>query len=118
MYYHPDILMRLWRDAVLDVLRTALWAGRLRTTMTVDEMEAMLIEQKRWWSVKIQSLDSVEHFFQYGGQYARRPVIAQRRIIDIDKQTVSFSAKDKYSRKIVQIRCSLENLIVSGPSTS
>jgi hypothetical protein len=111
VYYHPDILMRLWRDAVLDLLRTALRARRLRTTMTVDEMEAMLIEQKRWWSVKIQSLDSVEHFFQYGGRYARRPVIAQRRITDIDKQTVSFSAKDKYSRKMVQIRCSLENLI-------
>src|SRR6478735_4564583 len=38
-YYHPDILMRLWRDAVLDLLRTALRADRLRTTMTVDEME-------------------------------------------------------------------------------
>jgi hypothetical protein len=36
--------------------------------MTVDEMEAMLIEQERWWSVKIQSLNSVEHFFQYGGR--------------------------------------------------
>lgn len=111
VYYHPDILMRLWRGAVLDLLRTALHAGWLRATMTLDEMEAMLIEQERWWSVKIQSLDSVEHFFQYGGRYARRPVIAQRRITDIDKQTVSFSAKDKYSRKIVQIRCSLENLI-------
>jgi len=111
VYYHPDILMRLWRDAVLDLLRTALRAGRLRTTMTVDEMEAMLIEQKRWWCVKIQSLDSVEHFFQYGGRYARRPVIAQRRITEIDERTVEFSAKDKYSRKIVQIRCSLENLI-------
>jgi hypothetical protein len=111
VYYHPDILMRLWRDAVLNLLRTALRAGRLRTTMTVDEMEAMLIEQKRWWSVKIQSLDSVEHFFQYGGRYARRPVIAQRRITEIDERTVEFSAKDKYSRKIVQIRCSLENLV-------
>lgn len=111
VYYHPDILMRLWRGAVLDLLRTALRAGWLRTTTRVDEMEAMLIEQERWWSVKIQTLDSVEHFFQYGGRYARRPVIAQRRITDIDKQTVSFSAKDKYSRKIVQIRCSLENLI-------
>jgi hypothetical protein len=111
VYYHPDILMRLWRGAVLDLLRTALRAGSLRAMMTVDEMEAMLIEQERWWSVKIQSLDSIEHFFQYGGRYARRPVIAQRRITDIDKQTVSFSAKDKYSHKIVQIRCSLENLI-------
>jgi len=64
-----------------------------------------------WWSVKIQSLESVEHFFQYGGRYARRLVIAQRRITYIDKQTVKFWAKDKRSGKIVQIRCSLKNFI-------
>jgi putative transposase len=77
----------------------------------------MLAEQERWWSVKIQSLDSVEHFFQYGGRYARRPVIAQSRItdLDLDRQTVQFSAKDKYSGKRVQIRCSLENLIDLWP---
>lgn len=113
IYYNPDILMRLWRGAVLDLLQTALREGRLRATMTVDEMEAMLTEQERWWSVKIKSLDSVEHFFQYGGRYARRPVIAQSRITDLnlDMQMVRFSAKDKYTGKLIQIRCSLEKLI-------
>lgn len=111
VYYRWEILMRLWRRAVLDLLRTALRQGQLRMSMTVDEMEAMLTEQERWWSVKIQSLDSIEHFFQYGGRYARRPVIAQGRITNLDEQTVQFSAKDKYSGKLVQIRCSLENLI-------
>lgn len=74
--------MHLWRDAVLDLLRSAFHAGQLRITMTVNEMKAMLSEQERWRSVKIRSLDSVEHFFQYGGRYARRPVIAQGRIAD------------------------------------
>jgi hypothetical protein len=114
VYHHRDILMRLWRSAVLDLLRMALHTGRLQTSMTIDEMEAILTEQeRRWWSVKIQSLHSVEHFFQYGGRYARRPVIAQSRItdLDLDRQTVQFSAKDKYSGKRVQIRCSLEKLI-------
>jgi hypothetical protein len=113
VYYHRNILMRLWRSAVLGLLRTALREGRLRTTMTVSEMEAMLTEQERWWSVKIRSLDSVEHFFQYGGRYARRPVIAQSRVTDLnlDTQTVHFSTKDKYSGKGIQIRCSLEKLI-------
>jgi hypothetical protein len=104
VYYHPDILMRLWRSAVLDLLRTALRTGRLRTTMTVDEMEAMLIKQQRWWSVKIQSIDSTKHFFQYSGRYARRPVIALRRITDVDDQTVQFWAKDKRLGEIVPIR--------------
>jgi len=111
VYYHPDILMRLWRSAVLDLLRTALRTGRLRTTMTVDEMEAMLIKQERWWSVKIQSIDSTKHFFQYSGRYARRPVIAQRRITDVDDQTVQFWAKDKRLGEIVPIRHTLKEFI-------
>jgi hypothetical protein len=113
VYYHQNVLMHLWRGAVLELLRTALRQDQLRTMMTVDEMEAMLTQQERWWSVKIRSLDSVEHFFQYGGRYARRPVIAQSRITDLnlDTQTVRFSAKDKYSGKRIQIRCSLEKLI-------
>jgi len=111
VYYHPDILMRLWRSAVLELLRSALRSGTLTMEMTVNEMEAMLTEQERWWSVKIKSIDSIEHFFQYSGRYARRPVIAQRRITYIDKQTVKFWAKDKRSGKIVQIRCSLESFI-------
>jgi hypothetical protein len=63
--------------------------------------------------VKVQSLDSVEHFFQYGGRYAGRPAIAQSRITDLnlDTETVRFSVKDKYSGKRIQIRCSLEKLI-------
>jgi hypothetical protein len=108
VYYHPDILMRLWRRAVLDLLRTALDSGKLKTTMTVEEVETMLTEQERWWSVNIQSIDSTEHFFRYSGRYARRPVIAQRRLTYLDKQIVKFWAKDKRSRKIVHICCSQE----------
>jgi hypothetical protein len=113
VFFRRDILMHLWRSAVLGLLRTILREELLRTTMTVDEMEVMLTEQERWWSVKIQSLDSVEHFFQYGGRYARRPVIAQTRItdLDLDSQTIQFSTKDKYSSNRIQIRCSLEKLI-------
>lgn len=56
VYYHRDILMRLWCRAVLDLLRT-LRQGQLRITMAVGEMEAMLTRQERWWSAKIQSVD-------------------------------------------------------------
>jgi putative transposase/transposase-like zinc-binding protein len=111
VYYHRDILMRLWRSAVLELLRSALRSNALATAMTIDDMEAMLNEQERWWSIKIQSIDSIEHFFEYSGRYIRRPVIAQRRIVNIDEQTVEFWAKDKPSGKIVQIRCSLEDFV-------
>jgi Putative transposase/Transposase zinc-binding domain len=111
VYYNCTILTRLWRNAVLNLLRAGLRSGRLRSAMSNNEMEAMLIEQERWWSVKIQSIASIEHFFQYSGRYARRPVIAQRRITDIGKQTVKYWAKDKRSGQIVQIRRSLEHFI-------
>jgi hypothetical protein len=82
--------MPLWRSAVLGLLRTALRASVLTTEMTSDEMEAMLMEQERWWSVKIQPLDSTKHFLQYAGRYALRPPIAQRRINDIGDRIVQF----------------------------
>jgi putative transposase len=101
----------LWRSAVLKLLRTALRSGVLATEMGDHEMEAMLVAQERWWSVNIKSLDSIEHFFQYSGRYARRPVIAQRRITYIGEQTVQFWAKDKRSGEMVQLCRTLEEFI-------
>jgi len=111
VYYDRNILMRLWRSAVLGLLRSALRSGVLTTSKASDDVEALLDAQERWWSVKIKSIDSIEHFFEYGGHYARRPVIAQRRITYIDERTVRFWAVDKISRKVVHIRCSLEEFI-------
>ncbi len=72
VFYDQGLLTRLWRKAVLELLRSALRSGVLTSGMTPNEMEAMLVKQERWWSVRIQSLDSIEHFLQYGGRYARR----------------------------------------------
>lgn len=111
VFYDCGVIMRLWRRAVLDLLRTALRSGVLTTALADDEMEMMIVEQERWWSVKIQSIDSVEHFFQYGGRYVRRPPIAQYRITHIGDRTVRFWTKDKIAGRIVNIRCSLEEFI-------
>jgi hypothetical protein len=111
VYYDKDILMRLWRTAVLTLLRVAHQAGVLRTRMTSEELSALLAEQERWWSVKIQSFKSVEQFLRYAGRYARRPPIAQRRIIRFDQRNVAFWTKDKILKRLVLIRCSLEEFI-------
>ena len=111
VYYDQGTLTRLWRKAVLELLRASLRSGVLTSEMTPDEVETMLVQQERWWSVRIQSFDSMEHFLQYGGRYARRPPIAQRRITYIGRKTIQFWAKDKMSGKIVGIRCSLEEFI-------
>lgn len=67
----------------------------------------------RWWSVKIQSFKSREHFLRYAGRYVRRPPIAQRRITRIRNGFVTFWAKDKKLRHLVDVQYSLEEFIDS-----
>jgi hypothetical protein len=111
VYYNQGMLTRLWRQSVLELLRAAVRSGVLTSAMNPDEIEVLLVQQERWWSVRIQSFESIEHFLQYGGRYARRPPIAQRRITYIGKRSVQFWTKDKISGKIVRIHCSLEEFI-------
>ena len=112
VYYESDPLMEAWRRAVIALLRAALRAGQLCTNMDVAQMEEMLTQQEnRWWSIKIQSFKSKEHFLRYAGRYVRRPPIAQRRITHIGKGNVTFWFKDKKLRRRVYVRCSLEEFV-------
>jgi hypothetical protein len=112
VYYERNPLMEAWRRAVIALLRAALRAGRLHTKMTVDQMEEMLTQQEnRWWSIKIQSFKSKEHFLQYAGRYVRRPPIAQRRITHVGERTVTFWFKDKKLHRRVFVQCLLEEFI-------
>jgi hypothetical protein len=111
-YYEQDLLMEAWRRAVIALIRAALRAGQLRTKMAVDQMEEMLTQQEnRWWSIKIQSFTSKEHFLRYAGRYVRRPPIAQCRITDVGERTVTFWFKDNKLRRRVYVQCSLEEFI-------
>jgi hypothetical protein len=111
VYYDRDRLMEAWRKAVIELLRAALRAGQLHTEMTVDQMERMLTQQeKRWWSIKIQSFKSKEHFLRYAGRYVRRPPIAQRRITWIGERTLKFWFNKKLGCR-VEVQCSLEEFI-------
>ena len=104
--------MHSWREAVIELLRTALRVGCLATKMTVDEMEGILTQQeKRWWSIKIQTFKSKAHYLQYAGRYAKRPPIAQWRITHIGEGTVRFLAKDKRQKRLVYVQCSAEEFI-------
>jgi hypothetical protein len=105
VYYDVDALTRYWRRGVIRLLRANLRAGRLITELPAQAVEEKLIQQEnRWWSVKLQSLGSKEHFLRYAGRYARRPPIAQRRIIGISKQEIKFCAKDRRLRCQVIVR--------------
>jgi Putative transposase/Transposase zinc-binding domain len=104
VYYDVDALTHYWRKAVIRVLRASLRAGTLTTKTPAEQIDATLTTQEnRWWSVKLQSLGSKEHFLRYAGRYARRPPIAQRRIIGISKQEIQFWAKDRRLRRQVLV---------------
>jgi hypothetical protein len=105
IYYDVDALTSYWRKGVIRLLRSSPRAGHLVAELPAQTLEEILIQQEnRWWSVKLQSLGSKEHFLRYAGRYARRPPIAQRRIIGISKQEVKFSAKDRRLRRQVIVR--------------
>ena len=112
VYYDRDLLMQAWRRAVIALLRTALRAGQLSKPAAVGQMEETLTQQEnRWWSIKIQSFKSKEHFLRYAGRYVRRPPIAQRRITYIGERTVTFWFNDKRLRSKIYVQCSLEEFV-------
>jgi hypothetical protein len=112
VFYERDPLMQAWRRAVIALLRAALLTGQLCTTMSTEQMEGLLAAQEnRWWSIKIQSFKSKEHFLRYAGRYVRRPPIAQRRITHISERDVTFWYKDKKSRRRAYGQCALEDFV-------
>jgi hypothetical protein len=111
-FYNRNQLTSLWRASVIRLIRTAYRVGLLKTDMTCGQLEAMLTHwEQRWWSVRIQSFESREHFLRYAGRYVRRPAIARRRILWIGQAGVTFWTKDKKLRRIVAVQYSLKEFV-------
>ena len=86
--------------------------GQLVSALTVNEIETILNEQeKRWWSINIQSFKSKHHFLRYAGRYVRRPPIAQKRITYVGDGIVRFWYNDKKLRRKVRVQCSTEEFV-------
>jgi hypothetical protein len=114
VFYDVGGLTHYWRKGVIRLLRTSLRAGRLATHLPTEQIEETLLRQEnRWWSVKLQSLGSKEHFLRYAGRYARRPPIAQRRITRISKQQITFWTKDKKLRRQTIVRLTPERFLAA-----
>jgi hypothetical protein len=112
LYYDGDRLMKLWRGAVIRLLRAALRARLLRTELTADQMEDLLTHlEKCWWNVKIQSYKSKDHSLRYDGRYLRRPPIAQCRITNIGERSATFRTYDKKLAIWLDVECSLEEFV-------
>jgi len=107
-----DALMRSWRRAVIAILRAAAQAAQLVTRIPGRRLEQLLSQQeKRWWSINIQSFEDKQHFLKYAGRYTRRPPIAEHRITQITERTVRFWYKDKKLHREVDVQCSKEEFV-------
>jgi Putative transposase len=95
--------MKRWRYALITYLREALKRGLLRSGATPQDMRRLLTTQYgRWWNVDVQRCTSKEHFLRYAGRYARRPPLAQYRILTNNNDEISFHTKDhKLKREVV-----------------
>ncbi len=112
IYHDRDRLMEAWRRAVIALLRAALLAGQLNTSISPGQVESLLTNQEcRWWRVKIQSFKSKAHFLRYAGRYVRRPPVAQYRITALDARTVTFWYKDKKLHRRVYVKYTLEQFV-------
>lgn len=76
-------------------VRAALKANILRSEMRPHDLQNLLSEQYRWWSVRVDRFTSKEHFLRYAGRYVRRPPIAQYHIQEITANEVQFRRKVK-----------------------
>jgi hypothetical protein len=112
VFFDQNRLTALWRNAVINLLRSASRAGVLHAAMAQDEILALLsLQENRWWNVKIQTLASRKHFLKYAARYLRRPPIAQRRITGITESRITFWTKDKKLRVRVEVQCSPKEFI-------
>lgn len=110
--YESEALMRSWQRAVIAILRAAAQAGQLVTRIPRGRFDELLCRQeKRWWSINIQSFEDKEHFLKYAGRYTRRPPIAEHRITLITDRTVAFWYKDKKLNRKVEVQCSKEEFV-------
>lgn len=110
IFFVRDDLMRAWQRLVIAILRGALEAGQLESGMANGEIERLIqSEEKRGWIGHVQAFDKKEHFLRYAGRYARRPPIAQRRILTIVDGFVLFWYRDKRQDRQYTPRCTAKD---------
>jgi hypothetical protein len=111
-FFFNNSIMRIWKRLVVAFLRAALRTGSLVSNLTNTELEDLLRRQgDRWWSLHVQLFDGKKHFLEYAGRYARRPPIAERRILEVSNGRVSFWYKDKRLKRRVTVVCTVTEFI-------
>jgi hypothetical protein len=111
MNYSTESLMPQWRYAVISYLREALKLKLLSSRNDTKLAQTLTAQYERWWSADIGHFSSKEHFLRYAGRYARRPPIAQYRIIENSIEQVSFRTMDHRQKREVVTEYKTESFV-------
>jgi hypothetical protein len=113
LYFDKDEVIELWRDAVITYLRQALKAHVIKSDRK-DLGKVLTAEHERpRWIIYIRESMSKKQFLLYAARYARRPPIAQRRLLRVTDGEVEFWTKDKRQKRRVKTRHSLPDFVAA-----
>ena len=111
---NKDVLMRMWRYAVIDHLRRAARANVLKSDLGRRELQITLTtayERHPTWIIFLAQIASKSHFLKYAARYVRRPPIASWRLLGVTDREVEFVAKDTKGKMLVRTRCGIAEFV-------
>jgi hypothetical protein len=113
LHFDRNEVMKMWRNAVITYLREALKAGVLKSDWDGGCLNNLLTAEyeRPRWIIHIHASMSKTHFLLYAARYARRPPIAQRRVLRVEEGVVEFWTKDKKQGLRVTKRYSLQEFV-------
>jgi len=113
---NKDVLMRMWRVAVIDHLKRALKANVLKSELSVPQVQRLLgtayySAKHPRWNIFIGEIESKSHFLKYAARYVRRPPIAMWRLKKVDCREVCFVAKDTKAKEMILTKRPLSEFV-------
>ena len=109
---YMSAIMKMWRYAVITLLREAYRQRALTTEMRPEAFANLLDAQyRRRWHVHCGTMRSKGQILRYAGRYVRRPPLAEHRIRSADADEVRFLTKDLKTRTTVETSYSVEEFI-------
>ena len=112
LHINMNAMMRMWRYAVIALLRAAYRRGVLVTSLKTRVFARLLDAQyQRVWHVYCGNMRSKWQVLRYAGRYVRRPPLAEHRIQYADAGEVRFLTKDLKTQKTVETNYSSRGFI-------
>lgn len=100
VYFPKRILVRAWRDAVLDYLDAAVKGGvQVQSAHVYDMAYYLETQEDALWNGNVDPYSKRTLFAKYISRYLRRPPISERRLMPSDDRHIRYLSYDKKLKK-------------------